>query len=45
MIINVFERDENIVRKGENAAYQPFLLFPQCFQKMSLLGSSGLRGK
>ena len=22
---------ENIVGKGENAGYQPFLLFPQCF--------------
>ena len=24
---------ENIVGKGKNAAYQHFLLFPQCFQK------------
>ena len=24
---------ENIVGKGENASYQHFLLFPQCFQK------------
>ena len=24
---------ENIVGKGENAGYQHFLLFPQCFQK------------
>ena len=24
---------ENIVRKGENAGSQHFLLFPQCFQK------------
>ena len=24
---------ENIVGKGENAVYQHFLLFPQCFQK------------
>ena len=23
---------ENIVGKGENAGYQHFLLFPQCFQ-------------
>ena len=29
-------RVENIVRKGENAGYQHFLLFPQCFQKVSL---------
>ena len=28
-------RAENIVRKGENAGYQHFLLFPQCFQKAS----------
>ena len=27
-----FERVENIVGKGENAGYQHFLLFPQCFQ-------------
>ena len=26
-------RSENIVGKGENAGYQHFLLFPQCFQK------------
>ena len=30
---------ENIVGKGENAGYQHFLLFPQCFQKASLSGS------
>ena len=24
---------ENIVGKGEMAHYEPFLLFPQCFQK------------
>ena len=29
----VFERIENIVGKEENAGYQHFLLFPQCFQK------------
>ena len=27
----VFHREENIVRKGENAGYQHFLLFPHCF--------------
>ena len=27
---------ENIVGKGENAGYQHFLLFPQCFLKLSL---------
>ena len=31
-------RVENIVGKGENAGYQHFLLFPQCFQKASFLG-------
>ena len=38
---------ENIVGKGENAGYQHFLLFPQCFQKAFSLGSlnSGLCGK
>ena len=30
---------ENIVGKGENAGYQHFLLFPQCFQKASSSGS------
>ena len=30
---------ENIVGKGNNAGYQHFLLFPQCFQKASFLGS------
>ena len=34
-----FGRVENIVGKGENAGYQHFLLFPQCFQKAFLLGS------
>ena len=29
----VFQRIENIVGKEENAGYQHFLLFPQCFQK------------
>ena len=28
-------RVENIVGKGENAGYQHFLLFLQCFQKTS----------
>ena len=31
---------ENIAGKGENAGYQHFLLFPQCFQKASSAGSS-----
>ena len=28
-----FGKGKNIVGKGENAGYQHFLLFPQCFQK------------
>ena len=30
----VLGREENIVGKGENAGYQHFLLFPQCFQML-----------
>ena len=30
---------ENIEGKGENAGYQHFLFFPQCFQNASLSGS------
>ena len=33
MMISVFNRSQNIVGKGENAGYQYFLLFPQCYQK------------
>ena len=33
-------RVENIVGKGENAGYQHFLLFPQCFQKASFQEAS-----
>ena len=32
-MISVFDRIENIVGNGENAGYQHFLLFPQCFQE------------
>ena len=35
MMTYVIDRVENIVRKGENAGYQHFLLIPQCFQKPS----------
>ena len=38
MLISLFDGVENIVRKGENAGYQHFLLFPQCFQKASFSG-------
>ena len=31
----VLGKVENTVGKGENAGYQHFLLFPQCFQKFS----------
>ena len=34
MMVFVFDRIENIMEKGENAGYQYFLLFPQCFQKV-----------
>ena len=30
---------DNIVGKGENAGYQHFLLFQQCYQKAPFLGS------
>ena len=36
MIIFLSDTAENSVRKGENAGYQHFLLFPQCFPKPSL---------
>ena len=36
-------RAENIVGKGENAGYQHFLLFPQCFQKASFTVSLKVR--
>ena len=29
---------KNIVGKGENAGYQHFLHFPQCFQKVPFIG-------
>ena len=35
LIISLFDRVENIMGKGENAALQHFLLFLQCFQKAS----------
>ena len=41
MMISVFNRVENIVGKGENAGYQHFLLFPQCFQKLVSQGRVG----
>ena len=45
MMMFLFNRVENIVGKGENAGYQHFFLFPQCFQRALYLGSfSGLYG-
>ena len=35
----VSKRKENIVGKGENAGYQHFLLFQQCFQGLLSSGS------
>ena len=29
---SVYHKVEKIVERGENAGYQHFLLFPQCFQ-------------
>ena len=37
--ISLCVRVENNVGKEENAGYQHFLLFPQCFPKPSSLGS------
>ena len=34
---------ENILGKGENAGYQHFLLFPQCFQEVSCARSLKVR--
>ena len=31
---------KNIVGKGEIACYEQFLLFPQCFQKLSVVDAS-----
>ena len=39
MLKYAVNRAENIVGKGENAGYQHFLLFQQCFQKLSSPGS------
>ena len=39
MMIYILDMVENTVGKGENAGNQHFLLFPQCFPKLSSLGS------
>ena len=38
MFLFVFDRVENIVRKGGNVGQQHFLLFPRYFQKASSAG-------
>ena len=47
LMISLFGRAEDIVGKGENAGYQHFLLYPQCFTNPSSLGSLrvGIIGK
>ena len=40
MGIQLSNRVENTVGKGEIAHYEQFLPFPQCFQKMSLAVAS-----
>ena len=39
MTMSLSDRVENTVGKGENAGSQHFFLFPQCFPKLSSLGS------
>ena len=38
MMISVFEKLENFIKKEENAGFLHFLVFQQCFKKSSLLG-------
>ena len=38
MLISLFDKVENTMGKGENAGYQHFLLFPQCFQEAYFSG-------
>ena len=40
MGVHISELVENIVGKGEIACYEQFLLFPQCFQKLSVVDAS-----
>ena len=39
MMIALFDKIENTMRKGENAGDQHFLLFPRCFSQLSSLDS------
>ena len=43
MIVSPLDRVEYTVGKGENAGYQHFLLFPQCFSEPFSLGSLKVR--
>ena len=38
--VQFFDCVENIVGKGEIARYEQFLLFPQCFQNLSVIDVS-----
>ena len=40
MVIQLSVSVENIVGKGEIARYEQFLLFPQYFQKLSVVDAS-----
>ena len=40
MGIQLSDYVENILGKGEIARYEQFLLFPQCFQKLSVADAS-----
>ena len=40
MGIQLSNRVENIVEKGEITSYEQFLLFPQCFQQLSVVDAS-----
>ena len=40
MGIQLSDLVENVVGKGEIAHYEQFLLFPQCFQKLSIVDVS-----
>ena len=37
MGIQISDRVENVMGKGEIARYEQFLLFPQCFQELSVV--------
>ena len=40
MVIQLSDIVENIMAKEEIACYEKFLLFPQCFQKLSVANVS-----